>query len=431
MRILTLGATLLGLILAARVAAQQIDIEQAFNDFRQAASIEEATAMIDEILQSGISFEEAYQKLQNGKDYEAADTGVVLRSYTAGNGTEYFYHLNVPESYDPALEYKLRFELHGGIGGRENNRPGGRGRGQTRLEGEEQIYVMPYAWLDSPWWDDSQVENIRNILDLVKREYNINENRVVLGGISDGATGTWYIAMRENTRFAAFYSFIGYLMVLGNSTIADGTSFMQNLSNKSWFVINGARDRLYPTSRVTPFINYLQNSGLNIEYHPLPDGEHNTQWWPQWRDAFEAYVNAHPRNPHPAMISWKATEGINKRSHWLQIEELDPARESVIPLFEVGVDPGNGVPVLDMVEAGRVDVIREGNSIQAISDGVASFRLLLSPEVIDFERPVTVTVNNVIKFQGLLEPDLETLLRWAAADNDRKMLYGAELLIEL
>ena len=285
--------------------------------------------------------------------------------------------------------------------------------------------------MDSPWWDNSQVVNIRQILDRAKREYNVNENRVVLGGISDGATGTWYIAMRENTRFAAFYSFIGYLMVLGNSTIADGTSFMHNLSNKSWYVINGARDRLYPTSRTTPFITYLQGNGLDIEYHPLPDGEHNTQWWPEWRDNFEAFVDRHPRNPQPAMISWKATEGANNRSHWLLIEKLDPAKESVIPLFEVGVDPGNGSPVMEMVEAGRVDVIREGNHIQAISDGVAAFRLLLSPDVIDFTQPLTITVNNVVKFQGMLAPSVETLLYWAAKDNDRKMLYAAEILIEL
>jgi len=77
-----------------------------------------------------------------------------------------------------------------------------------------------------------------------------------------------------------------------------------------------------------------------------------------------------------------------------------------------------------------VDLVREGNNIQAISDAVGAFRLLLSPEVIDFSKPVTVTVNNVVRFQGMLEPSLETLLNWAARDNDRQMLYASELRIE-
>ncbi len=80
---------------------------------------------------------------------------------------------------------------------------------------------------------------------------------------------------------------------------------------------------------------------------------------------------------------------------------------------------------------GRVDLVREGNNIQAISDGVGSFRLLLSPDVIDFSQIVTITVNNDVEFQGILEPSLVTLLSWAAKDNDRQMLYAAEVLIEL
>ena len=119
------------------------------------------------------------------------------------------------------------------------------------------------------------------------------------------------------------------------------------------------------------------------------------------------------------------------RSHWLLIEEVDFEQSNPIPLFEVGVDPADGTTVLTMEDAGRVDLVREGNNIQAISDGVGSFRLLLSPEVIDFSQVVTITVNNEVQFQDMLEPSLETLLTWAARDNDRQMLYGAEILIEL
>ena len=419
-------------VLSTHLYAQQINYESLFNGFWNSADTEEAEASIADILQSDISFNEAYQILQAGKQYKQVETGVVLRSYVAVDGIEYFYHLNVPDNYDPSRQYPVRFELHGGLGGRTSNGPGGResrDNGRTRLEGAEQIYIMPYASINQPWWSLSQVENIRKILDLVKREYNVDENRVVLGGISDGGTGAWYVAMHENTRFASFYSFIGYTMVLANPSISDGSSQLHNLLGKPWYAINGGRDRLYPTSRVTPFITYLQTKGIDIEYHPLRNGEHNTRWWPEWREDFENFVTTHPRQANPASISWKAAQGSNMRSHWLLIEELDFAQESPIPLFEVGVDPADGSTVLTMEDAGRVDLVREGNNIQAISDSVGSFRLLLSPEVIDFSQAVTVTVNNEVKFQGLLEPSLETLLSWAAKDNDRRMLFAAEILI--
>ncbi len=119
----------------------------------------------------------------------------------------------------------------------------------------------------------------------------------------------------------------------------------------------------------------------------------------------------------------------NNRSHWLLIEGMDLAQESPIPLYEVGVDASSRNQIIPMQEAARVDLVRDGNSIQALSDGVESFRLLLSPDVIDFALPLTVTVNNEVKFQGILQPSVETLLRWAARDRDRKMLYGADLVI--
>jgi predicted esterase len=418
------------LLQAGQIAAQESSVlDQAFENFWLAQTPEDKDNSITAILATGIGFEEVYRRLQAGKIYAAAETGVVLRSYIAEDGTEYFYHLNVPENYDPAREYQVRFELHGGIGARNNNQPESRNRGRTRLEGAEQIVVMPYAWTGSPWWHDSQVENIRQILALLKQEYNVDENRVILGGISDGATGTWYIAMRENTSFAAFYSFIGYAMVLANSSINDNKIYLQNLIGKPWYAINGGRDRLYPTSRVTPFITFLQNAGVSIDYHPLANAEHNTRWWPDWREDFEQFVSEHPRRPHPALISWKALPESNNRSHWLLIEGMDLAQESPIPLYEVGVDASSRSQIIPMQEAARVDLVRDGNSIQALCDGVESFRLLLSPDVIDFALPLTVTVNNEVKFQGTLQPSVETLLRWAARDRDRKMLYGAELVI--
>jgi hypothetical protein len=41
--------------------------------------------------------------------------------------------------------------------------------------------------------------------------------------------------------------------------------------------------------------------------------------------------------------------------------------------------------------------------------------------------PVQVTVNGRGAFMGAVKRDTATLLTWAARDNDRSMLYGAEL----
>ena len=81
--------------------------------------------------------------------------------------------------------------------------------------------------------------------------------------------------------------------------------------------------------------------------------------------------------------------------------------------------------------SGRAQLVRNDNDIEVVTRGVRRYTLLLSPEQFDFTRPVRVTTNGVESFAGMVEPDPETLLRWAARDRDRTMLFGAELDIEV
>ena len=83
------------------------------------------------------------------------------------------------------------------------------------------------------------------------------------------------------------------------------------------------------------------------------------------------------------------------------------------------------------VPSGRVDLVRQGNTVRATTRGVTAFTLLLSPDQFDFSKPVTVVANGRTVFDGRAQKDLRTLVKWAAADNDRTMLFGAELHIDL
>ncbi|MEO5739114.1 MAG: PDZ domain-containing protein, partial [Vicinamibacterales bacterium] len=254
-----------------------------------------------------------------------------------------------------------------------------------------------------------------------------------------------------------------------------------------------------------------------------PDLGHSTEWWPDDRPEFEAFVHDHPREPLPDRISWQ-TERIDRfnRAHWLIIDRigsvegegrlpdtnlLPPAREPDFGLrvnltvdrgrrahevvagsnaFRLGLRAGdrfveiNGKPVesgRDIVQglqtwtdgdrltfiverkgdrvvleglfrpeevdvppmpifprskpSGRVDLVRRGNVVEASTEGVRAFTLLLSPSIFDFRKPITVVANGRTVFEGRVEPSAATMLKWAARDNDRTMVFGAELKIEL
>ena len=52
------------------------------------------------------------------------------------------------------------------------------------------------------------------------------------------------------------------------------------------------------------------------------------------------------------------------------------------------------------MRSGRVDVRRTGNTFDAVVRDVAAFTLLLSPDAIDFAKPVAVTINGKPAFSG-------------------------------
>src|SRR5262249_39699301 len=143
--------------LGLQAQTQNARSDTAFQKFWAAATPAESERLVDDIVKSGVSFDDAYGRLKTGRVYTPQQTGIVKRSDKANDGVEYFYALNVPANYDPAKRYQVRFQLHGGVGGRQNNQP--RGTGESPLQGAEQIYVVPYAWDASPWWSDDQVKN--------------------------------------------------------------------------------------------------------------------------------------------------------------------------------------------------------------------------------------------------------------------------------
>jgi len=503
----------------AGLAAQSPAPDDAFERFWASKNTHEAHQQIDAIAHSGVSFDEAFRRLRRGRTYTAQPAGQVRLSNRTADGVEHNFVLNVPDTYDPARAYQVRFQLHGGVMMRTDNHVVGPGT-VGALTGSEQIYIVPYSWDAAPWWSDDQVENLVDILDTAKRTYNIDENRVVVSGVSDGGTGAYYVAMRETTPFASFLPLNGFWMVLASESLKiDGPLYGNNLRDKPLFIVNGGRDPLYPTDIVDPHIDHFQKHGVSLVYEPQPEAGHNTQWWPQVKDHFEAFVREHPRAALPDVLTWETSDAkAHNRAHWLVIDKLGPTpsdAKTLDDLNEVPISPRpdfglqsiggrvvrvsagsnadkigfkvgdalvrlndqtvpisqdiletlsevkRGTPIALVVSrnnkpvelsgvydppivsypprklfdrpdpSGRVDLTRQGNTVRAATRGVTAFTLLISPDQFEFTKPITVVANGRTVFSGRVQKDLATLLKWAAADNDRTMLFGAEIQVNL
>ena len=521
-------ALLAAAALPARAGQSSVDnptLDAAVERFWAAATEQEFAAATDAILALGPDVEAIWGRLRAGRTYAPdAPTGRRLLTRTNRDGVEHPYVVRIPESYDPMRRYPVLVYLHGGVS-RPARDDGSWWRREERFTNEDTIVVAPLSWAESLWWQSSQLENLPGVLNDLKRTYNIDEDRVHMLGVSDGATGGYYHAMTATTPWAGFILLIGHPVVLANSASAvDADLYATNLRNKPLFIVNGGRDRLYPAASVVPFLRLFQDAGVFLDFRPKPEAGHTTDWWDEEAEAMAAFRADRPRQPLPPRLAWEtgSVDGRFNRAHWLVITELgavegepslEPYNTVVDPsagvqlginmigelqdgtglrVLEVGADsiasaagminddtivavdgqlnpsvddlktaligfaPGQRIPLgveragerIDIAlvypadaaprgrqafprrnAAGRVELDQRGNRVTAYTRGVRRFTLLLSPEQFDFTQPVAVTVNGVTAFDGMIEPDVEVVLRWAAIDQDRTALYGAELEI--
>ena len=409
-------------------------LDAAFLGFWEADNPGRTADAAKKIVETGAAFDEIAARLRNGRGYTVARTGRIDLPTRVG-GVPLDNVLEVPASYDPARAWPLRVMLHGGVS-REPPAAGGDPPRplSNRLPGGDELVLHPRAFAQSEWWTSDQVDNIARLLARVKRDYNVDESRAYVTGFSDGGTGVYYLAMRDATAWAACLPLHGHPLVLANpDSGVEGELFAGNLVNCPLRVVNGGRDQLYPAASVVPFIEMFRRGDIPVEFQAYPEAEHNTRHWPEERPRFEAFLAAHRRVAHPERISWE-TERTDRdnRFRWLVIDRLG-SRNSDANLPDVNrfeTSPGRQRALFARSgPSGRVDVVRRGNTFESRTRGVREFTLLLSPDALDFTKPVRVTVNGRVAHDALMKKDAATLLRWAARDQDRTMLYGAELRI--
>lgn len=389
-------------------------------EFFTAADVTAREEVAQRIVQHSVDFSLLHARLRTGRAYRSDVPTGRLEWSRSGRSGEHQTVVLVPDDYDPTKRYRVCVYLHGGV-----NRPERPRKGDTwwrrfdRFDGVEQISVFPASWRGSLWWQPSQIENLEAILDRLRTSYNVDENRVFLYGISDGGTGVYYFAMKASTPWAAYFPFIGHPAVLSNPrTGVVGEMFESNVVNKPLYVVNGDTDRLYPVSRVVPYIEAFREEGATVVFRPQSGG-HNTRWWNGESPRIEAFMDEHPRDPLPERISWEVDDASEfGRFSWLVIDEL------------TGDEHAGGL-FPHRHSSGRIVIDRRENFIEVAADGVSRYTLLLAPDEIDFDEPIRVTTNGVVSYEGEIERSVDTLATWAARDNDRTMLFGAELTISV
>jgi hypothetical protein len=126
------------------------------------------------------------------------------------------YGLIVPKSYDPKRPIRLDVVLHG------STRPVGLSelRFISRFDEGDMENASPP---DQPWIELHPLGRVENCyrwagetdvfeaIEDVCRRFNIDRDRIVLRGMSMGASGTWHLGLKHPDRFVALGPYCGYV----------------------------------------------------------------------------------------------------------------------------------------------------------------------------------------------------------------------------
>ncbi|MEP6835305.1 MAG: PHB depolymerase family esterase [Gemmatimonas sp.] len=217
------------------------------------------------------------------KDPFAARTGDFKRHYALSAANEILpYHLYVPTTYKPTASTPLIIALHG-LGATEDSFFDSYGKTLPQLA-EQGGYILAGALgyrvdggygsgvgtasTDTAARRSSELSelDVMQVLEQVRKQYNIDPKRIYLMGHSLGAIGTWKIAAKYPDIWAALGVFSGQ----GQPTSAE---LMKNIPE---FDVHGDTDPTVNVRGSRTMVAALKAVNTELVYIEVPGGNHSS-----------------------------------------------------------------------------------------------------------------------------------------------------------
>lgn len=157
---------------------------------------------------------ERANRLASGKTPWAERKGRLVRGYSSTvDGSVQPFGLVIPEKYDPAKPIRLDVVLHGStrpVGLTELRFMARFDDAAAKVPDQNYIELHPLGRVENCYrW--SGETDVFEAIAAVSRNYKIDSDRIVLRGMSMGASGTWHLGLKHPDRFVALGPYCGYV----------------------------------------------------------------------------------------------------------------------------------------------------------------------------------------------------------------------------
>lgn len=126
----------------------------------------------------------------------------------------------------------------------------------------ECIFVMPQCPLNSFW--ATRVESVIKFIEQIVKEFDVDEDRVYLTGLSMGGYGTWFTAMARPDLFAAIAPICG-----------GGMAYNADVLKMPVWAFHGADDNIVYPIHSDEMVEKLRECNADVKYTRYDGVGHN------------------------------------------------------------------------------------------------------------------------------------------------------------
>ncbi len=186
------------------------------------------------------------------------------------------YLLYLPKNYNTGEKFPFMLFLHG-AGERGNDLEMLKKHGPPRLIAEGKdfpfIIVSPQCPPGIRWKTNTLIA----LIDEIIKNYNVDEDRIYVTGLSMGGYGTWKLANEIPERLAAVIPICGW---------GDPWTICEIGDLPVW-AFHGEKDNVVPVQRSKDLVDALKRCNANVNFTIYPDAEHDS--WTKTYDNPQIY----------------------------------------------------------------------------------------------------------------------------------------------
>ena len=310
------------------------------------------------------------------------------------------YTVYIPPEYTPEKSWPLMIVLHGGSSNGNLFLGVVLGNNMNWKEYDSHLWDT-YAPRWSPpfivaaadgygqvMWRFMGEQDVLDVIDDIQQNYNVDEGRVVLSGLSNGGVGAYAIGSRHAYRFSVVQAMAGapsWLMYAGEKSVPPiEAKLMRAVSAydlaENWF----GTDFRYYHGNVDPGPMrpaYVQALDAHVEAQRIP---HTAKWYEAGHDLLyivhrhgkiygelsDVRRQSRPRDVHVVSGDYRAA-----RQHWLEITRF--VQYPDLARLHATIDAAQLVVTTDNVRAFSID-LRElpptGDTLEVVVDGSRAYQ---------------------------------------------------------